>query len=140
MAIGAIVYLTDRGPQSWHLFLWPALVLMAEAAAHCGVNLWAYNFRGVSVKTAALYPIYYFYTPEKWSWDEGITLDEAQALFRHYGGFLEILIHLTSSRSLQSFELIILRFSFIQRHFMGDFSGMRQNIPIIEFQEAIQFG
>jgi uncharacterized protein YjeT (DUF2065 family) len=29
MAIGAIVYLSDRGPQSWHLFLWPALVLMA---------------------------------------------------------------------------------------------------------------
>ena len=42
-----------------------ALVLMAEAAAHCGVDLWKYNNRGVSVTTAAIYPIYYFYTPEQ---------------------------------------------------------------------------
>ncbi|HVU11503.1 MAG TPA: alginate lyase family protein [Phototrophicaceae bacterium] len=78
-----------------------ALVLMAEAATHCGVNLWEYNYRGVSVKTAALYPIYYFYTPEKWTWDEGITLDEAQMLFRRYGGFLEMLNRQTGFRDLK---------------------------------------
>jgi hypothetical protein len=32
MAIGAIVYLSDQSRQSWHLFLWPALVLMAFGA------------------------------------------------------------------------------------------------------------
>lgn len=68
-----------------------ALVLMAEAATHCGVNLWEYQNRGVSVTTAAVYPIYYFYTPDQWKWDEGITQDESQLLFRRYGGFLEIL-------------------------------------------------
>ncbi len=78
-----------------------ALVLMAEAAAHCGVDLWGYHFRGVSVTTAAIYPIYYFYTPERWTWDEGITLDEAQMLFRRYGGYLEILNRRTGFKDLK---------------------------------------
>jgi hypothetical protein len=68
-----------------------ALVLMAEAASHCGVDLWAYDNRGVSVTTGAIYPVYYFYTPDQWKWDEGISVDEAQYLFRRYGGYLEIL-------------------------------------------------
>ncbi|MEP7290868.1 MAG: alginate lyase family protein [Chloroflexota bacterium] len=68
-----------------------ALVLMAEAATHCGVDLWQYSQRGVSVVTAAIYPIYYFYTPEKWTWDAGISQDEAQFLLRRYGGYLEML-------------------------------------------------
>ena len=78
-----------------------ALVLMAEAAAHCGVDLWEYNNRGVSVTTAAVYPIYYFYTPERWTWDEDIPLDEAQLLFRRYGGYLEILNHQTRFKDLK---------------------------------------
>jgi hypothetical protein len=78
-----------------------ALVLMAEAAAHCGVDLWNYSNRGVSVVTAAVYPIYYFYTPERWTWDEGITLDEAQLLFRRYGGYLEILNRQTRFKDLK---------------------------------------
>lgn len=78
-----------------------ALVLMAEAAAHCGVDLWGYNFRGVSVTTAAIYPIYYFYTPERWTWDAGITQDEAQMLFRRYGGYLEILNRRTGFKDLK---------------------------------------
>jgi len=78
-----------------------AMIIMAEAAAHCGVNLWDYNNRGVSVTTAAVYPIYYFYTPERWTWDEGITLDEAQLLFRRYGGYLEILNRQTGFKDLK---------------------------------------
>ncbi|MBI1259073.1 MAG: hypothetical protein GC204_16510 [Chloroflexi bacterium] len=78
-----------------------ALVIMAEAASHVGVNLWDYNNRGVSVATAAVYPIYYFYTPERWTWDEDITLDEAQMLFRRYGGYLEILNRQTGFRDLK---------------------------------------
>ncbi|MCC6804894.1 MAG: alginate lyase family protein [Anaerolineae bacterium] len=78
-----------------------ALVLMAEAATHCGVDLWAYNNRGVSVTTAAVYPIYYFYTPEQWTWDVGITQDEAQHLFRRCGGFLEIINRRTGYKDLK---------------------------------------
>ena len=78
-----------------------ALVLMAEAATHCGVDLWAYNNRGVSVTTAAVYPIYYFYTPEQWKWDAGITQDESQHLFRRCGGFLEIVNRRTEFKDLK---------------------------------------
>jgi hypothetical protein len=78
-----------------------ALVLMAEAAAHSGVDLWTYNNRGVSVATAAIYPIYYFYTPDRWTWDEGITQDESQLLFRRYGGYLEILNHRAGFKDLK---------------------------------------
>jgi hypothetical protein len=79
-----------------------ALVLMAEAATHCGVNLWTYEQRGVSVTTAAVYPIYYFYTTEKWQWDENISADEVQYLFRRYGGYLEVLNRQTGFKDLKS--------------------------------------
>lgn len=78
-----------------------ALVLMAELAAHAGVDLWNYVVRGVSVVTTAIYPIYYFYTPEKWEWDAGITPDESQLLFRRYGGYLEIVNRRTRHRDLK---------------------------------------
>lgn len=78
-----------------------ALVLMAEAASHCGINLWDYNNRGVSAVTAAIYPIYYFYTPEKWRWDEGISTEETQLLFRRYGGYLEMVNRRTAFKDLK---------------------------------------
>lgn len=64
-----------------------SLTLMAEAAAHVGVDLWSYNFRGVSLMTAFAYLLYYYYFPEKWRWDDGVS----NAPFREYGGFLEII-------------------------------------------------
>ncbi len=91
----------DGGSLYRQLLSCSALVLMAEAAAHCGVDLWNYNNRGVSAVTAAVYPIYYFYTPDRWTWDEGITLDEAQLLFRRYGGYLEILNRQTGFKDLK---------------------------------------
>ncbi len=78
-----------------------ALVLMAEAASHYGIDLWSYNNRGVSVVTTAVYPIYYFYTPEKWRWDEGISVDETQLLFRRCGGYLEMLYRQTGYKDLK---------------------------------------
>jgi hypothetical protein len=66
-----------------------ALVMMAELAAHVGVDLWGYEVRGVSVMTGALYPMYYFYVTEKWTWEE-ITPEEVQAVFRAHGGYLEV--------------------------------------------------
>ena len=66
-----------------------ALVMMVELAAHVGVDLWSYEMRGVSVMTGALYPMYYFYVTERWTWEE-ITPEEVQAIFRAHGGYLEI--------------------------------------------------
>lgn len=78
-----------------------ALVLMAETAAHAGLNLWDYEQRGVSVTTAAVYPIYYFYTTEKWKWDANVTADEVQQLFRRYGGYLEMVNRQTGFKDLR---------------------------------------
>ena len=78
-----------------------ALVLMAEAAAQIGIDLWGFSVRSVSVSTAAMYPIYYFYTPEKWPWDKDIDLHEAQNLFRQYGGYLEMLYRRTRHKDLK---------------------------------------
>jgi hypothetical protein len=69
-----------------------ALVLMAEAAAQVGVNLWDMQVRGVSVMTAALYPIYYFYVTDNWKWD-ALTPQHVQDCFRAHGGYLEIVNH-----------------------------------------------
>jgi hypothetical protein len=77
-----------------------ALVLMAEAAAHVGVDLWNYSVRGVSVVTTAIYPIYYFYTTEKWTWDE-IAPEDVQAVFRQHGGYLEIVHKRTGHKDLR---------------------------------------
>lgn len=77
-----------------------ALVLIAEAASHVGIDLWGFSVRGVSVVTGAMYPIYYFYTPEKWTWDPDISLQEAQNLFRQYGGYLEMLYRRTRHKDL----------------------------------------
>lgn len=67
-----------------------ALVLMAEAASHVGLDLWDYTSRGVSVTTASAYVIYYFYYPDQWRWD-ALETDAGKDLFRQHSGFLEIL-------------------------------------------------
>ena len=77
-----------------------ALILMAEAAEHVGVDLWGYQVRGVSVTTAAIYPIYYFYVTDKWTWEE-LEPDTVQAAFRTHGGYLEMLNRKTGFKDLQ---------------------------------------
>ncbi len=67
------------------------LVLSAEIAQHVGLDLWAYANRGVSVVTAGLYPLYYFYYPEQWPWHEGLTEADTQGALRHHAGYLEML-------------------------------------------------
>jgi hypothetical protein len=76
-----------------HIVSTQALVLMAEAAKHIGVDLWGFEERGVSVVTAAAYPLYYYYFPQKWRWDKELTEDVAQRTFREHGGFLEMVNH-----------------------------------------------
>ncbi|MCA0456523.1 MAG: alginate lyase family protein [Chloroflexi bacterium] len=69
-----------------------ALVCMAEAAAHAGVDLWGYNYRGISVTTAAAYVTYYYYYPTQWRWAT-IPEEPTKALFKTFGSFLEIVYH-----------------------------------------------
>jgi hypothetical protein len=89
-----------------------ALILSAEMAHHCGVHLWEHQKRGVSVLTAATYPLYYYFYPEKWKWNgeqwkpsEGVEADVAERLFKKYNGFFEIL-NLRYGHPLKALELI----------------------------------
>jgi hypothetical protein len=65
------------------------LVLMAEAAAHVGVDLWSHHQRGITVVTAAAYLAYYYFYPGQWRWG---VLDEAaiKGLYQSQGAFFEI--------------------------------------------------
>ncbi len=67
-----------------------ALILTAEAASHAGVDLWAYENRGVSAMTPTPYLLYYYYFPEKWRWDDGLTLEATQTLYREHAGMWDI--------------------------------------------------
>ncbi|NJO82959.1 MAG: hypothetical protein HC828_09135 [Blastochloris sp.] len=77
-----------------------ALTLIAEAATHAGVDLWRYQVRGVSLVTAGLYPIYFFYTTIKWKW-EPISPESVQSSFARHGGYLEMLYARTRSKDLK---------------------------------------
>lgn len=68
-----------------------ALTLAAEAASQVGIDLWAHEKRTVSLMTAAFYPLYYYYYPEKWKWVEGLTQDYSQQIIRSAAGYLEII-------------------------------------------------
>ncbi len=74
-----------------------ALILIAEMCEHIGINLWQYNNRGVSIMTAATYPLYYYFYPEKWQWNgeewkpsDGIDEATAKRIFQTHAGFLEL--------------------------------------------------
>lgn len=67
-----------------------ALVLMAEMAAYAGVDLWSIDNRGVTPLTATSYTLYYYYYPERWRWEDGLTLDAVKAIMENEGAFIEI--------------------------------------------------
>lgn len=69
-----------------------ALTCMAEAASLVGVDLWNYNFRGISVSTAAAYITYYYYYPTQWRWAT-LAEDPTRSLFKQGGSFLEMVYH-----------------------------------------------
>ncbi len=83
-----------------------ALTLNAEAAYRAGLDLWHYNNRGVSIVTAALYPLYYYFYPEKWKWGEQLTLEEVQPFFKSHGAYLEML-NLHIGRPTKAIDLIL---------------------------------
>jgi len=81
-----------------------ALILMAELAAVSGENidLWSYSVRGVSAVTAAIYGIYYFYISTKWKWDDAITPEHVQDVFKQYGGYLEMVYRRTQLKDVKT--------------------------------------
>lgn len=79
----------DEASLQRQFFVVGALVCMAEAATHAGIDLWGYNYRGISVTTAAAYITYYYYYPTQWRWAT-IAEEPAKALFKDAGSFLEI--------------------------------------------------
>ena len=67
-----------------------ALVLMAEMAEQVGMALWSSDNRGVTPVTATVYSLYYYFYPEKWKWNDGLTRQQAGAAMRNGGAFIEI--------------------------------------------------
>lgn len=93
---------TDGGAYTRQLLSSVALVLMAEAASQVGVDLWAYSVRGVSVMTTAVYPIYYYYTTERWKWDAHLQPEDVQRLFARYSGYLEMVYRRMRHKDLKT--------------------------------------
>lgn len=79
----------DGGSLLRMLIALKGLTLLAEAGQHSGLDLWSHNNRGVSLVTAALYPLYYYYYPEKWQWDAELDPEAVKADFRAHAGYLE---------------------------------------------------
>lgn len=77
-----------------------ALILSAEAASHAGVDVWAFNRRGVSVLTPLPYLLYYYYFPEKWRWEKSAVqdYDDVQAMYQRRAGFWEMAQRQAQSR------------------------------------------
>jgi hypothetical protein len=96
-----------------------ALVLIAEMGRHAGVELWDYDNRGVSINTAMLYPLYYYFYPDQWRWVKEVfkgghkieaeTLDEAdaEAIFRANCGPLELINRHHGQRPQRAVRMIL---------------------------------
>ena len=67
-----------------------ALVLLSEMARQAGEDLWSYNNRAVSANTAATYTFYYYFFPESWRWEEGLTRELTIAIMRREGAYFEM--------------------------------------------------
>ena len=67
-----------------------ALVLMSEMASQAGEDLWTYNNRAVSANTAATYTFYYYFFPERWRWEEGLTREITMDIMRREGAYFEM--------------------------------------------------
>lgn len=117
----------DGGSLTRTLQFVQALILAAEVGAHEGLDLWGYEQRGVSVMTAALYPLYYYFYPESWPWEAAIdprkltrraqralaaqvpdaqVLESTRALFARYGSFLE-LVNRRTGKPVQAVTLVL---------------------------------
>ena len=67
-----------------------ALVLLAEMAGQVGLNLWDYDSRAVSIATAVAYTHFYYFFPEKWRWEAGLTAERTREVMAAEGAFMEL--------------------------------------------------
>jgi len=88
--ISAAIGEPDGGSLQRMLRAAQALILTAEIADHAGYDLWRYESRGVSALTPVPYLLYYYYYPEKWRWEEGLSLEPTQVFYRQHAGFWEM--------------------------------------------------
>ncbi len=80
-----------------------ALVLLAEMAAPLGLDLWSFESRAVGVITAVTYTHFYYFFPEKWRWEEGLTLERARAIMRREGAFMELVNRRNPPQGIEQF-------------------------------------
>ena len=67
-----------------------ALVNLAEMAERADLDLWSYNNRAVTPITAATYTFYYYFYPEKWRWEPGLTRERTLRAMKREGAFMEL--------------------------------------------------
>ena len=79
-----------------------ALALIAEMALQCGVNLWTYEKRAVSIHTAAVYTHYYYHFPERWPWGDGLSRVHTEAAMRREGAFYELVNRQQPPRGIEA--------------------------------------
>jgi hypothetical protein len=82
---------SNGGALERQLFAAKGLALAAEAATHAGTNLWTFESRGISAKTAAIYAAAYYEYRDTWKWDEPPTIEANEMLYQHNAGFFEML-------------------------------------------------
>lgn len=127
--VNALVQTRDGQTLPHTIQMVQGLTLAAEVGAHHGFNLWEYEQRGVSVLTAALYPLYYYYYPEKWPWDpaaspepisakrlsrrqraaqilSAYTPDDVKVFFADHASFLE-LVNRRANASVRAVTMIL---------------------------------
>ena len=80
-----------------------ALALMAEMGEGLELDLWAYDSRAVTVHTAAAYSFYYYFFPEKWRWESGLTRQRTMAVMRRDGAFFELVNRRRPIRGIEAF-------------------------------------
>ncbi len=67
-----------------------ALALLSEMARQAGEDLWSYHNRAVSANTAATYTFYYYFFPERWRWEAGLSRELTMSIMRRQGAYFEI--------------------------------------------------
>jgi hypothetical protein len=80
-----------------------ALAIMAEMAAPVGLDLWSFESRAVGIFTAVTYTHFYYFFPEKWRWEEGLTLARTQAIMRREGAFMELVNRRNPPQGIEQF-------------------------------------
>ena len=80
-----------------------ALAILAEMAEPVGLDLWSFESRAVGIFTAATYTHFYYFFPEKWRWEEGLTLARTRAIMRREGAFMELVNRRNPPQGIEQF-------------------------------------